>query len=130
MNNFKSYFSILSLVLICTGCFTTEKNNHLDIGRITEPKRPSSLPQNAIWLGGDDGGNWFVFSASGTNNEYEVKQYYEDGTFTSDKYKLQTLDPAAFNEDLNFTLEFGENKKLIVTQEGKKFIFSFIKEIN
>lgn len=44
----------------------------------TAISKPKSLPKEAIWKGGADGGCWFLFKSS-TNTNIEVIVYHENG---------------------------------------------------
>ncbi len=66
----KSLLTILLLAGFAAGCMT----------KVEIPLRPKTVPNEAYWAGGVDGGNWFLISSAG-QNRYNVKIWND---FTGD----------------------------------------------
>lgn len=64
------------------------------------PNRPSSVPQNAIWAGGCDGGNWIEL-ISVDDEKYRFRIYRDwDGELNMDADFIPTeCDPVDLNKD-------------------------------
>ena len=46
------------------------------------PERPSSIPAQARWVGGPDGGSWIVIDAY-SSNQVKARIYFDDGELWS-----------------------------------------------
>lgn len=67
-------FAIL-LVVVCVGCsYNTQE--------LKDTLRPPNVPDSAFWVGGLDGGNWYVVhSVHDHRNSAIISVYAEDGKF-------------------------------------------------
>lgn len=89
----------------------------------TAPERHSSIPQEAIWYGGPDGGTWVIVNEGDSINTFKIKVYNEsngslwaDGVFTISENCSDTV------------LRVEDVRKLIEGFDGKNLILSEIKQ--
>jgi len=66
------------LVLAAAGQFALAGCDFVKIGGSPEaPARPSGVPDNAIWAGGADGGNFLLMSPARQDGTYSLKVYHD-----------------------------------------------------
>lgn len=73
--------SLLSLLVACDPFASSEEKQkiieqeHKKLVREMNENKPVSVPKNAFWQGGVDGGNYFLFSQDNTIKQFHVKIY-------------------------------------------------------
>jgi hypothetical protein len=68
-NSMKNYFIIFITTILIVRC------NESRLQEVKLPERPEKVPQNAHWVGGVDGGNWYSISKVLANDTFELKIY-------------------------------------------------------
>lgn len=86
----------------------------------TAPERHSSIPNEAIWYGGSDGGSWVIVNEGDSTNTFKIKVYNEsngslwtDGVFTISENCSNTILSV---EDVRRSINGFDGKNLILSE--------------
>ena len=89
----KNTVSILIIIVLWTSCSTADK---------TEPKKIEGIPENAFWVGGQDGGQWYeIKKIDGKSLTADIVIYNDNtGDLETDRqFKLNCDSGTRFNLD-------------------------------
>ncbi|MEJ0105419.1 MAG: hypothetical protein WDO19_23935 [Bacteroidota bacterium] len=120
----KSIIILMVLLLIlAAGIVYFWGNGHANI---TPPERPANIPQQAEWVGGADGGNWYQVTKVISKNAFKIKIYNDgNGELEIDTTFILNSD-CAFREidSLTLTKRFnffdGKEIELLWPEKGKR----------
>lgn len=109
-----SKFQIIIFVAIFSACSIKSDRNH-------EPKKPVSIPENAFWVGGVDGGNWYlVHSIHDHRNTAIISVYDEIGDLIIKK-KFDVIcrvdRPAIWIKNLEQQINGFDGKKIMLKSQ-------------
>lgn len=105
MNNYIKLLSVLAL-FISISCEFSNK--------APEPKRLSGIPEDAFWIGGHDGGNWYFIKDINSHKNMAYISIYNDHTGKLDIAKKFML--ICQKNNLQFIKDLKEE---IVSFDGK-----------
>lgn len=92
---------------------------------VSDPERPPSVPEAAVWSGGLDGGNWFNCDSK-LDSEYNSCTVYADVTgvvLETGRYQLKNEKRAAMKNELQYSyfsageINLNNNKVLVRISE-------------
>lgn len=104
---------VVFISFLFTMCRTSTKSS---------PK-PSSIPPEAVWYGGQDGGHWMVVKKGNDKNAFYIS-IYNDFTGEIEKETLFSLSKSCC--DLGFNID--SIYKHINAYDGERVLLSIIKE--
>ncbi len=111
----KKFLFVLSLVILIAGLSTLiiVSNNTQD----TEPIRPTSIPKDAVWVGGNDGGNWIkCIKVEDGIFKCHIFTEIEGIQISSDQYRLKNameITGLAYSSYDGDIIRFQEGVKLV-----------------
>lgn len=98
-------------------------------GALIAPDYPPTLPAGCKWLGGEGYGVWFLLTKPDglSKDEYRIRRFSDKGSLDCDRvYTLKSKDDFFIDKAFEFAY-ISHCQKTTVAQNGKEFIFEFIR---
>ncbi|MFN8296123.1 MAG: hypothetical protein U0T69_07995 [Chitinophagales bacterium] len=113
MNKVISYLLIILLFTCIYSCNTQHNSS---------PKKPKSVPNNAFWIGGEDGGNWYSIVSIDSTTETVHFIVYNDYTGEIELNKNLNLNCSSSKEvpirwqNIESYIDCFDGKRIILNQ--------------
>lgn len=95
--------------------------------RIKEPVRVKGIPEKAFWVGGPDGGNWYLAEDAHDRNNVSLKVYNDQdgGLIISKRFILVCpVDNQMPVDDLRSQIDGFDGKRIFLrSRNGKKYCY-------
>ena len=109
------FFIIISVVILRGYLY------HVEISAVIPP-RPDNIPQNALWVGGADGGVYILVQDNSSENSaiYDAEIYYSEGSISyKGRLMINPVDNPIFNySDVNSYS--GWDGDILYLQDGRQ----------
>ena len=117
MKYFVLIFIYLNVLFSC-------KNENNDKESLIEIKRPSNISVYSQWVGGLDGGEWFLLSTV-KEKKFRIRNYFADGNKHWDAvFKLKEH---GFNPNIPYKfVSISNYTQCTIVQNKKKYTFIFV----
>jgi len=111
----KASFIVFSLILVLARC-----SDRQDIGQ--KPEKINGIPTQAFWVGGQDGGTWFVIDSVDSKTRRIVARVYNDQTgdlIANKEYNLTCSSVIINWTDLKQQIKGYDGNKILLTANSK-----------
>jgi hypothetical protein len=82
-------------------------------------ERPSSVPAEAVWAGGADGGSWIGCTLAEAKGTYRCSIYSEKGTLLKEGFFALSGEAAAYVEDPKNSINAYDGKHILLSGRMK-----------